>query len=365
MENLEPSINNPNIDQNINHANTNPSTHHDEVSISSQLSQWFKRKKPWLIIILLIAAIIFIFFWQRVVITIKSGEAGVLFRYFSGTEIDTVYEEGVHLFSPLDTLHRYEIRKQTALHEFNIISNKGLTIHLSLAVRYRPEVSLLGILHQQIGPDYLDRVVLPQIESVMRKELGSYTAEQIYTNEAGLLTKAILNALDEVGRNYVEVEDIIIRSISLPQEIVKAIEHKLQQEEFMKSYEFRIETAKKEAERLESEAKGIANYNTIISQSLTKQLLLHKGIDATKMLAESNNAKVVVIGSGENGLPIILNTEDNYTNYTKPDEVTDETTTENTDSTSNSASKTNDKNDTTDHKNNKQKADATETTGKP
>ncbi|HHC73514.1 MAG TPA: prohibitin family protein [Thiothrix sp.] len=361
MENLEPSITNQNTD---NTDISQTSQNDEDVSISTQLSQWFKRKKPWLIITSLTAMILFIFFWQSVVITIKSGEAGVLFRYFSGTEIDTVYEEGVHIFSPLDTLYRYEIRKQTALHEFNIISNKGLTIHLSLAVRYRPEVSLLGILHQQIGPDYLDRVVLPQIESVMRKELGSYTAEQIYTNEAGLLTKAILNALDEVGRNYVEVEDIIIRSISLPQEIVKAIEHKLQQEEFMKSYEFRIETAKKEAERLKSEAEGIASYNKIISQSLTKPLLLHKGIDATKMLAESNNAKVVVIGSGENGLPIILNTEDNYTNYNNHDDAANETTNEDKESTTKTD---NSKHNIEHHIDDKkaEKDEKVETTGKP
>jgi len=316
----------------------------DDISISTQLAQWFKRKKPFLIVILFITLIIFVFFWQRIIIVIHAGEAGVLFRYFSGTEIDHVYEEGVHIFSPLDTLYRYEIRKQTTYHEFDIISNKGLSIHLLLAVRYRPEVSLLGILHQQIGPDYLDRVVLPQIESVMRKELGSYTAEQIYTNEAGLLTKAILNALDEVGRNYVEVEDIIIRSINLPQEIVNAIENKLQQEEFMKSYEFRIETAKKEAERLKLEAEGVADYNKTISDSLTSNLLLHKGIDATKELAESNNAKVVIIGSGDSGLPVILNTEENYKNYREAESTQE-------DENKNSAKKENEKTDL-DHEDN-------------
>jgi len=248
-------------------------------------------------------------FWNRIVITINPGEAAVLFRRFSGTEIDTTYQEGLHLFSPLDKVYIYEIRKQTALHEFDVISNKGLTVHLSLAVRYRPEHSLLGILHQQIGPDYLSRVILPQIESVMRKELGNYTAEAIYTNEAGLLTNAILTALDEVGRNYVEVEDIIIRSISLPPQIVQAIEKKLQQEEFMKSYEFRLQTAQKEAERLKIEADGISNYNRIVNDSLSQPILLHKGIDATKQLASSDNAKVVIIGSGDNGMPIILNAE--------------------------------------------------------
>ncbi|MBK8452751.1 MAG: prohibitin family protein [Thiofilum sp.] len=270
---------------------------------------WFSRKLPILIVLFLLLALLVVFFWGRIVITIQPGEAGILFRRFSGTEIDKIYTEGLHIFSPLDTLYLYEIRKQVAYHEFDVISNKGLSVHLALAIRYRPEYELLGVLHQRIGPDYLTRVILPQIESVMRKQLGNYTAEQIYTNEEGLMTNAILTALDEVGRNYVEVEDIIIRSITLPPTIVGAIEDKLKQEEYMKSYEFRMETAKREAERLAIEAEGIKNYHTILGQSLTPNVLQNKGIEATKALAQSPNAKIVVIGGGKDGLPLILNTD--------------------------------------------------------
>ncbi len=279
------------------------------LSASTQLKRWLLRKWLLWLPVLLIFAISTVLYWRSIVITIESGEAGILFRRFSGTEIDKIHGEGLHIFSPLDTLYIYEVRKQVAYHEFDVISNKGLTVHLSLAVRYRPEYDLLGILHQRIGPNYLNRVILPQIESVMRKELGNYTAEQIYTNEAGLLTKAILTALDEVGRNFVEVEDIIIRSIQLPPKIVLAIESKLKQEEVMKSYEFRLQTAAKEAERQAIEAQGLNTYHKIINESLTDAILTHKGINATERLAASANAKVVIIGSGKGGLPIILNTE--------------------------------------------------------
>jgi len=281
----------------------------NKVAIHSPFRQWLWRKRRSLIILLIITALIFTFFWQKIVITIDSGQAAILFRRFSGTEIDTIYEEGLHLFSPLDKVYIYEMRKQIALHNFDVISNKGLIVHISLAIRYRPEYDLLGILHQRIGPDYLQRVIVPQIESVMRKELGQYTAEQIYTNEAGLLTNTILTALDEVGRNYVEVEDIIIRSLKLPEQIIDAIENKLQQQEFMKSYEFRLQTAAKEAERLKIIAKGIKAYHYTVNQGITETTLRLRGIEATEALAKSNNAKVVVIGSGKDGLPIILNTD--------------------------------------------------------
>jgi len=267
---------------------------------------WFRKKKPFLIVFLLLVALIVVFFWQRILITIDSGEAGVLFRRFTGTEIDKIYSEGFYIISPLDTMYIYETRNQVAFHEFDVLSVKGLRIHLSMAIRYRPEYDLLGILHQSIGPDYLQRVILPQIESVMRKQLGNYGAEQIYTNEEGLLTNAILLALDEVGRNYVEVEDVIIRSLELPETIVTAIETKLSQQEHLKSYEFRLKIATEEAERIRIEAEGINRYQSIINQSLTKEMLAFKGIEATKELAESQNAKIVVIGAGKNGLPIIL-----------------------------------------------------------
>lgn len=280
--------------------------------------QWLQRKLPLVIIMLLITTLIVAFFWNNIVITVNPGEAAVLFRRFSGTEIDKVYGEGLHIFSPLDKVYIYEVRNQLALHDFDVISNKGLTVHLSLAIRYRPEYSLLGILHEKIGPDYLQRVVIPQIESVMRKQLGQYTAEQIYTNEAGLLTNAILTALDEVGRNYVAVEDIIIRSIDLPKDMVSSIENKLKQEEFMKSYEFRVKTAEKEAQRLKIEAKGIRDYHNTINEALTEKTLRLKGIEATENLAKSNNAKVVIIGSGKNGLPIILNTDTKDQNPPSP-----------------------------------------------
>ena len=281
----------------------------NEVATSSLFKRWLRRKLPLITLLFLITALIFTFFWQKIVITIEPGQAGILFRRFSGTEIDKVYKEGLHIFSPLDKVYIYEVRNQIALHDFDVISNKGLTVHLSLAIRYRPEYDLLGILHQRIGPDYLQRVIVPQIESVMRKQLGQYTAEQIYTNEAGLLTNAILTALDEVGRNYVEVEDIIIRSIKLPEQIITAIEDKLKQQEHMKSYEFRLQTEEQEADRLKIKAGGLKTYHDTINQALTEKTLRLKGIEATEALATSNNSKVVIIGSGKDGLPIILNTD--------------------------------------------------------
>lgn len=284
----------------------------DEDSLSrtrAKFRRWLWGRVPGFMISLILLITLLVILWHRVVIIINPGYNGVLFHIFSGTEVDYVYTEGLNIINPLNTMYIYETRKQVALHDFHILSNKGLTINLSLAIRYQPEVEVLGLLHQRIGPDYLNRVIIPQIESVMRKQLGNYDAEDIYTNKEGLLTNAILMALDEVGRNYVKVEDIIIRSISMPDKIKAAIEDKLSQEELAKSYDYRVMVATKEAQRLGIEARGIDEYHATIDKNMSEKNLKYEGIQATKELAKSNNAKVIVVGSGKDGMPLILNTE--------------------------------------------------------
>jgi prohibitin 1 len=268
-----------------------------------RVSLWLHEHIPAFIVLNLLLLLLAIFLWNRVVVVIPPGQAGVLFRLFSGTEVDRVYGEGLYLISPLNTMNPYETRKQVALHEFEVLTAKGLSVKLSLAIRYQPEVEMLGVLHQRIGPDYAQRVIIPQVESVMRKQLGQYVAEDIYTNKDGLLTRAILAALDEVGRNYIQVEDIIIRSIQLPDKLKAAIEDKLTQEEMLKSYEFRMETARKEAERLMIEAEGHKKHNAIVAETLTDKVLQREQIAAMRDLAKSPNAKTLILGGGQAGAP--------------------------------------------------------------
>jgi len=266
-----------------------------------RLSRWLHAHIPAFIVTNLLLLLLVIFLWNRIVVVIPPGQAGVLFRLFSGTEVDHVYGEGLYLISPLNTMNQYETRKQVALHEFEVLTAKGLSVKLSLAIRYQPEVEMLGVLHQRIGPDYAQRVIIPQVESVMRKQLGQYVAEDIYTNKDGLLTRAILAALDEVGRNYIQVEDIIIRSIQMPDKLKVAIEDKLTQEEMLKSYEFRMETARKEAERLTIEAEGQKKHNAILAETLTDKVLQREQIQAMRDLAKSPNAKTLIMGGGTAG----------------------------------------------------------------
>jgi regulator of protease activity HflC (stomatin/prohibitin superfamily) len=265
---------------------------------------------PYITVLLLIIIFLTIYFWDYLFITIDSGEAGVLYKRFGGgTVTEYVYPEGFRIVAPWDKMHIYNVRIQTVLHDFRVLTNKGLPITLTLAIRFRPEYEMVGLLHKNVGPDYVNTIIIPQIESVLRKQIGQYNPEEIYVNREGFLDKIILQALEEAGQKYVIVDDVIIRTVQLPEQIRTAIDDKLVQEQLYKAYVFRLDKEKEEAKRKLIEAQGIRDYQDIISKTLNEQLIKWQGVQATLSLAESENAKIVIIGAGKDGLPIILGTE--------------------------------------------------------
>lgn len=274
---------------------------------------WMREVIPFLIVGVLFFILGFSYFFPQIVITVNSGEAGVLYKRFFGTVTDETYPEGIHLIFPWDTLYVYNVRIQTILHEFDIITNKGLPIRLSLAIRFQPDYEMLGMLHQQVGPDYINTIIIPEVESVLRTLLSIYDPEDIYANKEDILTRVIVEATEELEKKYITAKGIVIRSIILPDSIRGAIENKLVQQQLEKTYIHILEKEKKEAERKRIEAQGIKDYQNIVMQTLSSDLIKWQGVQATLELAKSNNAKIVIIGSGKEGLPIILGNDYNVT----------------------------------------------------
>lgn len=261
----------------------------------SHFARIMRRLWPVLVVLATAAALCLWLLWHFIVITIQPGHAGVLFRLFSGVQVERIYPPGLYTIAPWNTMRIYETRKQIVTHEMDVLTARGLTVQLSLAVRYQPEFDQLALLHQHIGPDYVRRVVLSQVESALRRELGLRTAEQVYTNDGGVLNEALVLARDEVGRNYVQADDIVIRSISLPAVVKQAIEDKLTQRELLASYTFRLETADAEANRRRLEARGQADYNRAVASTLTARYLHFEGIRATLALATAEQTSVVMV----------------------------------------------------------------------
>ena len=257
-----------------------------------------------------LAAIIFlIIIISKSAITIGSGEAGVLYKTFGGGVVteEPPLSEGFHLVAPWNRVYIYEVRRQEVFEKMKVLSSNGLDIQLDASAWYKPKYNELGKLHQEIGEDYLNRIILPTIRSAARSVVGRYTPEQLYSSKRDAIQNEIFEETKKiVSEQYIELDDILVRDVTLPPTIKEAIERKLKEEQASLEYEFRLERAHKEAERQRIEAQGKADANRILSASLTDKILQDKGIEATLKLSQSPNAKVVVVGSGDDGLPLIL-----------------------------------------------------------
>jgi regulator of protease activity HflC (stomatin/prohibitin superfamily) len=266
-------------------------------------------KLPKLTIPVIIGIILLIILLAKASVTIKAGHAGVLYQTFgNGVVTDQPpLGEGFHIIAPWNKVFIYEVRQQELSEKMQVLSSNGLEIKLDASAWYQPIYKDVARLHQEKGEEYLQRVIQPAIRSAARSVVGRYTPEQLYSSKRDAIQEEIFEETKKIlDKQYVQLNEILVRDVTLPPTIKDAIERKLRQEQESLEYEFRLEKAEKEAERQRIEAEGKARANSILSASLTDKILQEKGIQATVELSKSSNTKVIVVGSGENGLPLIL-----------------------------------------------------------
>ncbi|UII75920.1 prohibitin family protein [Flagellimonas sp. HMM57] len=253
--------------------------------------------------------IVLIILISKSAVTIGSGEAGVLYKTFGGGVVTEKppLGEGFHIVAPWNRVYIYEVRQQEVYEKMKVLSSNGLDIQLEASTWFQPKYGDLGRLHQEKSEQYKDRILLPAIRSAARSVVGRYTPEQLYSSKRDAIQNEIYEETKKiVDDQYIQLNEILVRDVTLPPTIKEAIERKLKQEQESLEYEFRLVTAQKEAEKQRIEAQGKADANRILSASLTDKILQDKGIEATLKLSQSPNAKVVVVGSGDAGLPLIL-----------------------------------------------------------
>jgi len=307
------------------------------------------RHLPGLSFLALLGLLIVVVLWPYVVITVPSGYVGVLWKRFNGLDLycwcwvgrGTVLdprelrEEGLHIIWPWDKLYLYNLRLQSTTQTFNAISKDGVNVKAQISVRYQLLHNSVAVLHKFIGPDFLTSVVNPEIGSQARQVISQFTAEAVYTSREQIQKQirdatqkslaANLNKLvqpeameqpdpkhyNDFLQDAIQILDTLVLSIELPPDIVAAINRQTEQFYMIQEYKFRVEREAEESKRKQIEADGIAAFQKTVSQGISESYLRWRGIEATLMLAQSPNAKIVVIGSGKDGLPIILNAEPN------------------------------------------------------
>ena len=252
--------------------------------------------------------ILTVLFSSRLFYTIPQGFEGYIFYTFgNGLDKENVKGQGFHLKFPWDNLIKYDVRIQENMSTMEVLAENGLTIAMELSYRYNPMPAKAGFIEESIGSNYHDKIIIPEIRSVSREVIGEYLPEELYSTKRETIEDEIFEkTFVALERKFINLDAVLIRDVTLPQTLQDAIEKKLKQEQEALEYDFRIEKAEKEALRLEIEARGKAKANDILNASLTTNVLKDKGIEATIKLAESNNSKVVVVGSGDDGLPLIL-----------------------------------------------------------
>jgi regulator of protease activity HflC (stomatin/prohibitin superfamily) len=253
----------------------------------------------------IVGGLLLLFLVWNTVAVVPAGHIGV--QVLFGKVAENTLPEGLHLINPLLNVRNMSVRTQEIKETARAPSQEGMTVDLDVSVLYRLNAAKAAQLYRSVGPDYVQVVVEPQIRSVVRGVTASYEAKALYTSEreeiATQMEKHIKPLLDPRG---VTVEKILLRSVTLPQILSTAIEQKLEAEQKAEQMKFVLDRERQEAERKRIEAKGISDFQNIVSTGLSESLLRWKGIAATEKLATSTNAKVVVIGSGKDSLPIIL-----------------------------------------------------------
>jgi regulator of protease activity HflC (stomatin/prohibitin superfamily) len=298
--------------------------------------RFVERHLPMLVIYLMVATLIAVVLAPFTLVTVPSGQVGVLWKRFGGgTVLDPrkLKDEGMRVTLPWNKVFLYDLRLQSVTETYNAISKDGISLTASINIRYRLKREAIPQLHQSIGPNYVQALVSPEVGNRMREVIAEYTAEDVYsTKRAEIQVKireraeAMLGEKMVVGGESEEQEEnaryqiplyamlnlinTLILGIDLPSTVVTAIDRKLEQYYISEEYKFRVAREIRESERKRIEAEGISEFQKVVSQGISDSYLRWRGIEATLQLAQSSNSKIVIVGSGKGGLPIILGNVD-------------------------------------------------------
>jgi len=251
---------------------------------------------------LLAIAFLLVFFYPRLFVTIHAGERGVMWSRWTGTQMDSIYMEGTQFVWPWNKLTVYDIRFKIAKKTINVITKDGLIVSIDLKVRYRPADRMLPNLHETVGTNYVEVVVLPEVVRGLRGVVSRYTLQEIYQDKfVDIRDDILVQARIEGGKRYVILDDVIFDDIRLPEGVSQSIQHKMETEQQAFEMKYVLDMAKAEAQRKEIEAAGVQEQQRLINSTLTDRMLKYKSIEATKELAASPNAKIVLMGNDSGG----------------------------------------------------------------
>jgi regulator of protease activity HflC (stomatin/prohibitin superfamily) len=284
--------------------------------------RFLARHGPEIAVVIMILVFMVVYFSENIFYTILPGSVGVLWLRFAGGTVLTSYlGEGLHIIAPWDKVYIYDTRLQQLEQDFDVLSADGLKMTVNIAYRFQALPATVPALHQYIGPNYVSILLTTEIGARARDVFSHNTPEEIFSDRRIQIQQEILHNVQSDLRqtfspmaghpiDFVKLDDVLIRGITLPPVVEAAINRKEEQKQLNLEYDYRLLREAKETERKRIEAQGIREFQDIVSSGITDSYLRWKGIEATLELARSNNAKIVIVGGGKGGLPIILGNMD-------------------------------------------------------
>ena len=247
--------------------------------------------------------IVLLLIWSTT--SIPTGHVGVLTLF--GRVTGEALGEGIHIINPLKSVQKLSVQTQSVKESANVPSNEGLILALDTSLLFHLDKSKAAYVYQTVGENYAEKIVEPTLRAAIRAATSAHSANALYTNARELVQSQIQDELTkELSSRGVIVENVLLRDVQLPVMLKSSIEAKQQAEQDALRMSFILQKEKQEAERKRIEAQGIADFQKIVAQGISPQLLEWKGIEATEKLATSSNAKVVIVGNAKNGLPLVL-----------------------------------------------------------
>ena len=248
---------------------------------------------------------------------IDHGKVGV--QTLFGKVQDDVLESGLHVINPLVDVHLFDIQTQNYTMSgvstegqkegddaIRVLSSDGLEVTIDISVLYKVNPQKAPYILQNIGEDYIEKIVRPVSRTAIRDNAVNYQAVDLYSSKRQEFQERINRTITETfSKRGLELQQILVRNISLPASVKASIESKFNAEQDAQKMQFVLQKERQEADRKRVEAQGIADYQKILSTGLSDKQLIYESIKAQKEIALSPNAKVIIIGGGK-GNPILL-----------------------------------------------------------
>jgi len=254
--------------------------------------------------ILAVLSIVFLVALFEFSFVVPPGEVGIVVTL---GQVNS-FTSGLHFRFPFVSRLELLSAKIQILEKNNIVPTKeGLAVALDTAVLFRLNTTLVSQLYRQIGSNYAQVLIEPEAASAVRGLTSESEAKALYSSGRNMIQDTIREELiEKLGPRGIIIEDVLLKDIKLPDELTKSIEAKVQAEQDAARMQFVLMKEKQEAQRKAIEAQGVADFQRIVSEGISPELLRWKGIEATEKFSESKNSKIVIVGNSDNGLPVIF-----------------------------------------------------------